>query len=157
MARTAVKKSENGTKPHVFDLASRYAKDTVEVTIYDPVDLSAKLDTGIRIGIKSIYSKEARTAAQAARAKIQIVDDKVVSSEAELDEAFLEQTIGATVYWKADDDEYSDSLLIGGEKVPCTPDTVRQLYTNPQTAWIQRQVQAAYLNLAGFFEPPKTA
>lgn len=152
-----LKKSENGTKPRPFDLASRYAKDTVEVTIYDPVDVTAKIDTGIRIGIKSIYSKEARSAAQAARAKIQIVDDKVVSSEAELDEAFLEQTIGATAYWKADDDEYRDALLIEGESYPCTPENVRALYTNPQTAWIQRQVQAAYLNLAGFFETPKTA
>lgn len=154
-----------------FDLSTRYARDTVEVTIYDPSEPAAKIDTGIRIGIKSMYSREVRAAAQAARAKIQIVDDKVVSSESELDEAFLEQTIGATAYWfhadlsqpqRADgswvrDPEFADVLLIEGARVPCTPETVRTLYTAPRTAWIQRKVQADYLNLAGFFETPKTA
>jgi hypothetical protein len=156
MARTIAK--QNGTKPKVFDISQRFARDTVEVPIYDPVDLSEKIDTGIRIGIKSVYSKEARNAALAARAKIELdKDGKVISSEADTTDAILEQTIGATVYWKADDDEYSEHLLISGEKIPCNPGTVRQLYTDPQTAWIQRQVQAAYLDLAGFFGPPKTA
>jgi hypothetical protein len=161
MTRTAtVKKSPNGTtvtRRPAFDLASRYVKDTVEMVLYDPVDLSAKIDTGIRIGIRSVYSREARAAAQAVRAKIKLVDDKVISTDTEVDELFFEQTIGATAYWKADDDEYHDTLLIEGEKLACTPENVRALYTNPATAWIQRQVQAVYLNIAGFFEPPKTA
>jgi len=143
-----------------FDLSTRYAKDTVEVTIYDPFDLTAKIDTGIRIGIKSIYSREARAAAQAAHAKIQIVDDKIVSSEAELDEAFLEQTIGATAYWRNEgetDPLFQNALNIEGAPLECTPENVRALYTDPKTNWIQRQAQAAYLNLAGFFETPKTA
>lgn len=160
MPRPAAKKPQNGTKPAAFDLSSRYAKDTIEVTIYDPVDLTAKIDTGIRIGIRSIYSREARKAAQAARAKIQIVDDKIVSSEAELDEAFLEQTIGATAYWRNEgetDPLFQSALNIEGAPLECTPENVRALYTDSKTNWIQRQAQAAYLNLAGFFETPKTA
>jgi hypothetical protein len=148
----------NGTKPKAFDLSQRFVRDVVEVPIMDPVDVTAKIDTGIRIAIRSVYSKEAKAAAAAARSQI-IVDDngKVVSTPNETIDALLEQTIGATAYWKADDDEYADSLLIDGEKVPCTPETVRKLYTDPQTAWIQRQVQTAYLNLAGFFVKPKTS
>lgn len=162
----------NGTKPKVFDLSQRFARAAVEVVIYDPAEPGEKVDTGIRIGIKSAYSKEARDAATAARSKI-VLDDNgnVVSTPAENLDSIAEQTIGATVYWfHADlskprrpdgtwerEEGFEDVLLVGSERIPCTPDTVRKLYTDERSAWIARPVQLAFVNVAGFFGPPKTA
>lgn len=164
------KQSPNGTRRPVFSIASRFARDAIEVKIEDPVD---DTDTGIRIAIRSVYSKEARDAGRAARAQI-VMDAKgnIVSSPAENLDSIVAQTIGATAYWfHADlskpqrpdgtwerEEGFEDVLLLdAGETIPCTPENVRKLYTEPRTVWIQRQVQAAYLDLAGFFDPPKTA
>lgn len=173
MPRTAVlkKESANGTKPKVFDLSQRFVRDVVEVVIYDPAEPGEKIDTGLRIGLRSVYSKEARAAAQSARSQI-VLDEKgeVISSPAENVDAILEQTIGATAYWFhadlskpqrpdgtwAREEGYEDVFFIDGEKIPCTPETVRALYTDDKTRWIARPLQLAFLNIAGFFGKPKT-
>lgn len=164
--------SPNGAKPKVFDISQRFARDSVQVVIYDPAEPGEKIDLGLRIGIKSVYSPEARAAARAARAQIVLdKDGNIVSSETDNSNAVFEQTIGATVYWFHADLEkpqrpdgtwereegFEDVLLIDGERLPCTPENVRTLYTDPKTAWIQQPVQLGYLTVAGFFAKPKTA
>lgn len=131
-----------------FDLASRYAADTVDVVIMDPADLSAKIDTGFRITIRSLYSDAAREAANAEHARLKIVDGKIDASDADFAHNLFEQTIAVTVGW---------NLVENGVALACTPDEVRRIYGTPRTAWVQKQVQATYLDLGRFFGAPKTA
>lgn len=137
------------TSAKVFDLASRYAADTVEVAIVDPADLAAKLDTGARITIRSLYSKEARDAALAARNTLKLVDGTVDATDADFEQHLFEQTVAVTVGWSG--------FVVDGETIPCTPATVRALYSDPRTAWVQKQVQAAYLDIGRFFGTRKAS
>src|SRR3990172_1883733 len=89
-------------KPRPFDLASRYAADTVVVRVMDPVTpLGApEVDTGLRVRIRSIYSDEARKAAQAARELVKTLPDGSVDPNGPgMTESVMEQTIAITVEW----------------------------------------------------------
>ena len=175
--RRKARKGQPGTihRP-VFDLGQRRARGTVDVPIYDPQDLMRLIDTGIRIRLASVWSKEAQDAAKKAAEGTDIrIEERdgvrqVIASEALIDLNVLEQTIGATVYWyhadltkpRNDDGTWTPEegfdgvLLIDGEKIPCTPDAVRELYTNPETRWMQKQVEPWYLNISNFFGGPKS-
>lgn len=157
-----------------FDLGRRRAHKTSEVVLFDPL---TRKDTGIRIGISSVYSKEARDAARAAAERQAIAnrakgrpadaDDDAEEDEedAEVQSNIVEQTIGVTKYWfHADTDQpqrpdgtwvplegFEDVLLIDGKRLSCTPDNVRKLYTDPELNWIQRRVQDWYLEIQNFF------
>jgi hypothetical protein len=131
-----------------FDLASRYASESRVVVITDPVD--GKTDTGLRVEIGSIYTNEARAAYRA----LALVKDG--AKEQPIEDTFVEQTIAVTRRWW-DVNGSPDGIVIDGELHEATPDTVRAVYTDPRTSWVQRQVQAAYLDFAGFFVAPKTA
>lgn len=175
VAGTPIDAIEKSRRP-VFDIGQRRARGTVDIPIYDPEDLSRLVDTGIRIRIASVWSKVAQDAAAAAAEgkDIKIEESngvrRVVASEDLIDENVFEQTIGATVYWyhadlsqpRKDDgtwpaeDGFDGVLLLDGEKMECTPLTVRELYTNPETRWIQRQVEPWYLNVGNFFGGPKS-
>lgn len=141
--------------PAPFDLASRYAADRVTVPIFDPADIAAKRDTGLRVEICSLYSKEARDAAIGARTKLKLVDGKIDAADADFEQNLFEQTVAVVTRWW---DENGDpaALLVDGEMLPCTPKNVRRLFSDPRTAWLQKQVQAAYLDLSRFFATPKS-
>ena len=130
----------------VFDVATRYAADTTDVVILDPVAIGKQVDTGARITIRSVYSKEAREAAAAARARF---SEGAAATEADVDASLLEQAIACTVSWRG--------FVVDGQPLACTPENVRALYTDPRTAWVGRQVVAAYLDLGRFFGTPKAA
>ena len=82
-----------------FALASRYAADTADVVIYDPADLGAKIDTGLRVRIKSLYSNEAREAVQKATAALTLADGKVEDTQIDWAVNLFEQTVAITVAW----------------------------------------------------------
>lgn len=130
-----------------LDLTTRYAAETVEVPILDPTDLAAQRDTGARITIRSLYSKEAREAATASRAKLRIVDGKVDATDADFEANLAEQTIAVTVGWTGIEE--------AGVPLPFTPETCRRIYEDPRTQWVQKQVQVAYLDIGRFFPPSK--
>lgn len=134
-----------------FALSSRYAAETAIVTITDPAAIGQALDTGLRIEIKSLYSPEARDAIMKANAELAADADR---SNLAID--FFEQTVAITVRWWHEDGP-SDGLLEtpDGAPTPCTPENVRRIYGAPETAWLQKQVQAAYLDLGRFFPTPK--
>jgi hypothetical protein len=175
-ARIRKAAGENAAPAKVFDLGKRRARGTVDIPIYDPEDLTRLIDTGIRIRIASVWSKEAQDAAAAAAEgkDIRIEEAngvrRVIASEALIDLNVFEQTIGATVHWyhadlskpKNDDGTWTPEegfdgvLLIDGVKVPCTSAAVRELYTNPETRWMQKQVEPWYLNVSNFFSGPKS-
>lgn len=134
--------STNGT--HGFNVATRYAAETAVVSLMDPAVLPGQppVDLGGRITIQSLYSDAARDAIRKAQASITIVDGKVEMTDEAAVSSLLEQTIAATVSWNLERD---------GTPIPCTPEEIRTLYTDPRTAWIQTQVRTAYLDLARFF------
>ena len=132
-----------------FDLTTRYAADSVEVPIMDPADLSAKIDTGARIVIRSLYSKEARAAAVGARARLKLVDGKVDATDADFEANLFEQTIAVTVGWSGIE-EHGVALLF-------SPEVCRRIYEDPRTQWVQKQVQAAYLDIGRFFPTSKAS
>ena len=138
-----------------FDLASRYPTETIVIPLTDPNVLTEQDDTGLREEIASLYSPEARDAIRA-KPGLALVDGEVQAAPATMDETFLEQTIAVTKRWW-DEHGPSDGWLIDGDVVPCTPETVRRIYTDPRTAWVQKQVQRRYLDVAGFFGVSKTA
>lgn len=158
MPRTATNRQlTTATTKKTFDFATRYAAPSTVVTINDPASTLAKdVDTGVRIRILSIYSKEAREAAVAAQAAIQLDAAGEPIAGGATPDTLLEQTIAITTEWWVEG-ETTDQILIDGEFVKCTPDRVRALYTDPRTKWVQRQVQAVYLDLARFFDAPKTS
>lgn len=161
-----------------FDLGRRRAQKTSEVVVLDPMTGE---DSGIRIGIMSVYSNEAREAARAAaeRQAIAVKSGAVADEDDEDDDGLspevqsniVEQTIGVTRYWfladlsqprRADGTwarraGFEDVIVIDGERIPCNPDTVRALYTDSEFTWIQRRVQDWYLAIRNFFVESKTA
>lgn len=143
-------------KPPRFDLAHYYAAETVDVVIYSPASIAEKVDTGMRVRIRSLYSKEARTAALNAKTQLKLVGGEVDASDADFEANLFEQTIAITDAWWVEG-ESPDTIYVAGEWVPCTPDTVRALYTDPRTQWVQKQVQAAYLDVARFFGASKAS
>jgi hypothetical protein len=142
------------------------------VILFDPL---TRKDTGIRIGINSVYSNEARKAARDAAERQAIAnrakgvpDDVATDDEDESPEVqsnIVEQTIGVTRYWfHADltkpqredgtwipEAGFEDVILIDGNRIACTPENVRKLYTDPELNWIQRRVQDWYLEIRNFF------
>jgi hypothetical protein len=138
-----------------FDLASRYATDSVVVSIMDPAELVEDVDTGIRVEIGSLYSKEATDAIRSGRAQLALVNGETTAAEGVVS-TFLDQTIAVTKRWWIEG-ETTDTILIDGEYVAATPETVRAVYTAPRTAWLQKQVENKYLDLRAFFGAPKTA
>lgn len=143
-------------KARPFDLADRYAAPTADVTIVDPADLTAKIDTGLRVRIRSMYSDEAKQAATSERAKLKLVDGKVDASDAQWEANLFEQTVAIVEAWW-DENGAPDAIQVAGALLPCTPENVRQVFSDPRTAWLQKQVQAAYLDIGRFFPKPKTA
>lgn len=127
-----------------FDLASRFAAPTAVVSVYDPADPAAKLDTGLRVEISSVYSDESRAAVAA-------MQD---TEGADWNTALFEQTVAITRRWW-DENGPADAMVIDGEEVAATPENVRRVFTDPRTAWLQKQVQAAYLDLSRFFPKPR--
>jgi len=139
--------NRKNSKPSTFDISTRKMVETIEVTLTDPMFPGEKRDTGGRIKILSARSKEAIRAARSSK-PIRIEGDKLVSSEDDFSDNLVNQTIGVTVGW---------NLTDGEKPIACTPENVRALYTNPESAWIQGQVQAAYLDTSRFFVAAKTA
>lgn len=135
----------------LFALSSRYAAETAVVTITDPAAPGQAIDTGLRVEIKSLYSPEARDAVQKANAQL-AADAEQIDWAVNL----FEQTVAITVRWWHEDGP-ADGLLEtpDGPPTPCTPDAVRRIYGAPETGWLQKQVQAAYLDLGRFFPTPK--
>jgi hypothetical protein len=144
-------------KPKPFDLADRYAAPTADVVIVDPADLTAKIDTGLRIRIRSMYSDEAKQAATSERAKLKLVNGKVDASDAQWEVNLFEQTVAIVDGWWDENGDVADCIVVAGVATPCTADTVRAVFTDPRTAWLQKQVQGAYLDIGRFFPKPKTA
>ena len=145
-------------KARPFDLADRYAAPTADVTIVDPADLTAKIDTGLRVRIRSMYSDEAKQAATSERAKLKLVDGKVDASDAQWEANLFEQTVAITETWwdeNGGDEVPAGSIRVAGVNVSCTADNVRAVYSDPKTAWMQKQVQAAYLDIGRFFPKPR--
>jgi hypothetical protein len=153
MAHTMSSKKPKQEPRKAFDLASRYRRDTIVVEIPDPVDGH---DTGLRIEIGSMQSPEAQAAREAVRATLTIVDNEVTVSESDADRSLLEQTIAVTKRWWAEPDS-PDGIVIDGVVVPCTPDTVRSVYTDPRTSWVQTFVLSRYLDVSRFFGASKAA
>ncbi len=142
MART--RQQTEVPKPAPFDLASRFAAETATITIYDPADLGAKRDTGLRVEISSIYSDEARAAAAALQG----------AEGADWNTTLFEQSVAVTRKWW-DVNGPADAIVIDGVEVRATPDAVRRVFSDPRTAWMQKQVQNGYLDLGRFFPKPK--
>lgn len=145
-------------RPRPFALASRYAAETAVVTIYDPADLLAKQDTGLRVEIKSVYSQEARDALERMQEAIAVADGEVKASTVDWAANLLEQTIAITMRWW-DENGPADGILETPDAAatPCTPEHVRRIYSDPKTMWMQKQVQAAYLDLGRFFPKLKAS
>lgn len=139
-----------------FALASRYAAETAVLTIIDPADLAAKRDTGLRIEIKSLYSAEAKEAAQRVAAALTLADGEVEASQMDWAANLFEQTVAITVRWW-DANGSPDGIIEspGAAPTPCTPEHVRRIYGDPRTGWLQKQVQQGYLDLGRFFPAPR--
>ena len=142
----------------MFVLSSRYAADTAVVTIYDPADLSAKIDTGLRVRIKSVYSEEAKQALLAATAAVEVTGGEVKPGATDWAANLFEQTVAITVGWW-DEHGPKDGICETADAppTPCTAEHVRRIYADPKTGWMQKQVQAAYLDLGLFFPLSKAA
>lgn len=136
-----------------FDVASRFQRETADITILDPVDGT---DTGLRIQIKSPQSDEAIKAREQFRSTLTIVGDEVKVSAEDAGASLLAQLVAVTVAWW-DIDGAADSIAIDGQAVACTPEAVTSLYTDRRTKWIHDQVLGGYLNAAGFFGASKAA
>ena len=153
MART--QKTPKTPTAAPFALATRYAADTAVVTIIDPADLSAKRDTGLRVEIKSLYSTEAKEAAQRVSAALTLADGEVKAEQLDWAANLFEQTVAITVRWW-DENGSPDGIVEapGAEPTPCTEAHVRRIYGDPRTGWLQKQVQQGYLDLGRFFPAP---
>jgi hypothetical protein len=124
----------------VFDLASRYMAEEIDIPILDPIDSSP---TGMVWTITSQFSKEARGASiKAATLRLNAKGEIEEDSKTAVSDTLLEQLIAVTRRWNA---------VANGESVPCTPENVRTVLTDDRTAWIRPQVQSAYLSLSRFF------
>lgn len=145
--------------PVVTDLADLFARETAVIEIFDPRVLGkVKRDTGLRVEVSSIYSRTAKDAAAIHTSKLTLLEDGAVDeNDPALPDSVLEQVIACTRRWWAEPDS-PDGLIIAGETVPCTPEEVRRIYTDPRTEWFYHQVRDGYLRVANFFGgPPKTA
>lgn len=136
------KSTQAASKSKGFDISTRYAQESVAVPIMDPTDLS--VDTGARIVIRSLYSEEAQASQQEHSGKIIIVDGKVDTKTLDFAASLFEQTLAVTVGW--------EHIEIDGKPLVFSKDAARKLYTDPRTAWVQKQIQAAYLDIGRFFE-----
>lgn len=156
----------NGTAPARpdADLSDLALVDTVEVVLVDPRRPSAKLDTGLRVYIRSLYSNEVRAAIEKARARRRAMLGEGVTEVPvdQMEDAILEQIISATIGWSSGPN-YPRSLLMrkATEDRPAevwewSPENVRKLYTDVRYTWIARQVEQAYLDLDRFFSRPNT-
>lgn len=146
------------------DLSELALVDRVEVVIVDPRRPSAKVDTGLRVYIRSLYSNEVRAAIEKARArKRATLGDGVVEVPVDqMEDAILEQIISATIGWSSGP-SHPNALLMrkAAEGRPAelwewSPENVRKLYMDVRYTWIARQVEQAYLDLDRFFMPPST-
>lgn len=124
-----------------FDINSRVMQQTAVIQLIDPLKPDRKLDAHITIA--SPDSPEARAAEEAF--PITFVDGKLTTSKADFERAILERAIAVTLAW---------DLLDGATAIPCTPDEVRKLYTDPRWRWIAGQIRGQLLELAGFFQTP---
>lgn len=127
-----------------FDINTRLMSETAVVQLIDPVDTSKMLDAHITIA--SPNSPEARAANEAFPFKIE--DGKIAMTLAEFENVSLEHAIAVTKGW---------DLLDGTTPLPCTPEVVRRIYTNPATRWIAGQVRNKQLSMASFFPMPPTS
>ena len=145
----------NGVPATTIDLADLFASETAVIEITDPRDVGkVKRDTGMRVEVSSVFTPEAKAAAVAHRDKLTLVDGKVDTHDPAFIENLLEQVIAVTRRWWAEPDS-PDGLLIAGETVPCAPEHVRRLYTDPRTEWFYHQVRDGYLEIARFFGVPR--
>jgi hypothetical protein len=124
-----------------FEVTEYYAAETAEVVLRHPV---TGADTSGRITVRSMHARVARTATRAMQAKL--VDGKTELSTEDWLDSLFEQTVAATVSW---------NITVHGEPLPCTPETVRAMYSDPKTAWMQPQVQAVYIEIGHFFGSAK--
>lgn len=138
------------------DLGALAMRQTAIVKLTDPRFPGENRDTGYRVEIESLYSAAAHDVITGARAPLKIVDDKVDAAQTSFTDTLPEQVIAVTRRWWKEGVS-TDTITLHGEEMQASPANVRKVYENPEFAWIQRQVQGAYLNLAGFFDTPKTA
>lgn len=149
----STKRHTAAPKQKPFDLSTRRQSETTVVTILDPAEPTRDVDTGIRIKIASIYSREAMDALQESRADVALVKD---GEEKPSRGRWFEQTIAVTLAWW-DINGPSDGIVVAGEVWACTPENVRRLYESKEYGWVQPQVQAKFLDLAAFFSAPKAS
>lgn len=149
--------SPNGSADEPMDLAELFASETATLKITDPRYLGRdKRLTSFRLEISSIFSEEARAAAKAHADKVKLVDGRVDPNDPGLRDVVFEEVIAATRRWWQEG-VTTDGITILGELVPCTPETVRRVFTDPRTAWMYPQARDFYLSLANFFGvPPRT-
>ena len=126
-----------------FDINTRLMNETAVIQLVDPLNADCLLDAHITIAAPN--SPEARAADEAFPFKF-TTDGKPDMTPAEFEAVSTEHAIAVTKAW---------DLLDGTAPLPCTPETVRRVYTNPQTRWIGGQVRSKQLSLAGFFTTPK--
>jgi hypothetical protein len=134
------------------DLNVLAMKQTAIVTLYAPNDPS--VDTGFRIEIASMYSDEARDAVRNISKPLALVDGE--AHEPTFTDSLFEQTVAVTKRWWVEGEPYETIVLDGVELEP-TPENVRAVYSDPRYVWIQREVQAAYLELGRFFGASKAS
>ena len=154
MPRTSTKKA-----PPIADssdLGALAMRQTAIVVFDDPRYPGENRDTGYRVEIESLFSNAARDVITGANEPLKIVNDTVDAVERTFSDTLPEQVIAVTRRWWKEG-ETTDTITLNGETMKATPENVRRVYSNPEFAWMQRKVQAAYLNLAGFFGAPKTA
>lgn len=144
--------TDNGSS----DLGALAMRQTTIVTLYDPRFPGEERDTGYRVEIESIYSPAARDVITGVRTPLKIVGNDVDAKESSFSDSLPEQVIAVTRRWWKEG-ESTDAITLNGETMSATPENVRKVFENPEFAWMQRAVQAAYLNIAGFFGMPKTA
>lgn len=130
----------------VFDIASRFMAPHIEVPIMDTL-VDRTVDTGARITIKSSQSVAVRDAARAFRSTVQL--DGTDMTPTQVDDLFLAQLVAATESWSG--------FTNGGVEVPCTPENVKALYSDPACTWIYAQVFSAFLDTTRFFDTPRTS
>jgi hypothetical protein len=124
-----------------FDLNTRKAKDSITFDVMDPVTKTA---TGMTITLASKFSKQAK-AMQYTIANAQLARQQGDKLTAELlDAQLLDLLAQCTLAW--------DGFVVGEAMPVCTPENVKAIYENPQTAWIRDQAQEKYLDTAGFFD-----
>ena len=132
-----------------FDIASVHAVDTVKVDLEHPgtrKPLGASIIVAGFAHPKTLEAKRlgldrlAREVESMGRRKKK--DDNDAGQR--LEEASLEALILRTVAFEGIEEQ--------GEPIPCTPENVRKLYTDPLTRWIADQVQEALGDREEFFK-----